>query len=275
MNSEIDEIVEEKGLKTSLDKDAMVKIVSWDDQWVTYDDEQTLAMRTAYARKRCLGGVMVWAISHDTSKGDYSRALGKSANRAFGSRKTVEGEDGSPIITIRENVNQCKWTGCGEPCPNGYALVRRTDPGARENEGMYDQTGCAKGIHSWCCPTDRDTPKCGWYDHNNGKCSNDCPSGMTEIGSNSRYCNNEGYQAACCTQDTDSMELYTALEWSKAPECAAGSCPWVNQHKDQILGESSSGSGGAVCDKNYRDGTPRFPVLSGHQQRKLCYGTRD
>lgn len=45
------------GATVTLDEAAAVKIVTWDtDQWVSYDDTETLAMKVNYANSLCLGG---------------------------------------------------------------------------------------------------------------------------------------------------------------------------------------------------------------------------
>jgi GH18 family chitinase len=77
LNSEIDDIVIEKGLQPVLYKDAAVKVVAWDGQWLAYDDAGTLNIKTYFARNLGIGGVMVWAISHDTAAAKYSKALAK------------------------------------------------------------------------------------------------------------------------------------------------------------------------------------------------------
>ncbi len=41
----------------TLDPVAAVKIVTWDnDQWVSYDDAETMASKINYANQHCLGG---------------------------------------------------------------------------------------------------------------------------------------------------------------------------------------------------------------------------
>lgn len=45
------------GAKVTLDKEAAVEIVTWDDdQWVSWDDAKTLKMKLDYANLHCLGG---------------------------------------------------------------------------------------------------------------------------------------------------------------------------------------------------------------------------
>lgn len=54
--AEINKIIKNGG-KVTFDKEAAVKIVTWDtDQWVSWDDSETLKLKMAYANQRCLGG---------------------------------------------------------------------------------------------------------------------------------------------------------------------------------------------------------------------------
>ena len=54
---EIQKILKRDDAKMSFDEEAAVQIVTWDtDQWVSWDDKQTLKMKVDYANKRCLGG---------------------------------------------------------------------------------------------------------------------------------------------------------------------------------------------------------------------------
>lgn len=54
--AEINSIVK-KGGKVTYDQAAAVKIVTWDtNQWVSWDDAETLKIKQDYANRRCLGG---------------------------------------------------------------------------------------------------------------------------------------------------------------------------------------------------------------------------
>ncbi|KAI6779851.1 putative chitinase [Emericellopsis cladophorae] len=78
--AEISKIID-AGADVTLDETAAVKIVTWDsDQWVSWDDEETLKMKLEYAHQRCLGGTMVWAI--DLDDGTLISSLGKASGRA-------------------------------------------------------------------------------------------------------------------------------------------------------------------------------------------------
>ncbi|OOQ88035.1 hypothetical protein PEBR_14680 [Penicillium brasilianum] len=277
MNKEIDDIVSQKDLKPTLDNTAAVQILTWDDQWVTYDDEKTLQLKIEFAQSECLGGVMVWALTHDTADAKYSESLSTLSGRASNLLQTGAVINGKKYDTHTEKkqYQQCKWTGCGEVCPSGYAMVERGDSGARKGELMLDSAACDGTLHTLCCPTASKIPKCGWYTHNNGKCDPTCPSGMIEVGGNDAYCNNDKYQAACCSMSPDSMYLYGNLEWSEWPACDKGTCPWADSSKSTTLGQSARGSGATTCDM--RHGLPQSskdPPMDW-QERKLCYKEED
>ncbi|KAK2746818.1 hypothetical protein FQN57_002860 [Myotisia sp. PD_48] len=62
---EIVEIIANGGTVRT-DQTAAVNIVTWDtDQWVSWDNADTLKTKLDYANLRCLGGTMVWAIDLD------------------------------------------------------------------------------------------------------------------------------------------------------------------------------------------------------------------
>ncbi|GKT65310.1 chitinase [Colletotrichum tofieldiae] len=77
--AEIHDIVD-KGAKVTFDPAAAVKIATWNsNQWVSWDDAETLKLKIDYANQRCLGGTMVWAI--DLDDGSLIEALGANIKR--------------------------------------------------------------------------------------------------------------------------------------------------------------------------------------------------
>ena len=42
--------------------ESMMKQLTWDDQWIGYDDEETFAKKKEFADSMCFGGTMVWSI---------------------------------------------------------------------------------------------------------------------------------------------------------------------------------------------------------------------
>lgn len=60
LNSEVKDIMSEKKLTSKLDKDTAVKILKFDtNQWLTYNDEETLEMKTDFTKSQYLSGIMV------------------------------------------------------------------------------------------------------------------------------------------------------------------------------------------------------------------------
>jgi hypothetical protein len=113
LGSEITDIIESTGNKPVLDKDAAVKILTYnEDQWVAYDDADTLKMKANFARSQCMGGLMVWAVSHDTPDGSFTKALATAANRKIVALQETSDEDTS--TTTVTQFPQCKWTNCKE-----------------------------------------------------------------------------------------------------------------------------------------------------------------
>ncbi|KNG45018.1 glycoside hydrolase family 18 protein [Stemphylium lycopersici] len=77
--AEINEVIA-NGATVTHDEEAAVKIVTWDsNQWVSFDDTQTLGTKVDFAHQHCLGGTMVWAI--DLDDGTLTKALGKNIKR--------------------------------------------------------------------------------------------------------------------------------------------------------------------------------------------------
>lgn len=273
LNNEIMDIMEDKGLESVLNKEAAARIVHWDDQWVSYDDRETLGMKAEFARTQCLSGVMVWAISHDTPSADFSHSLANVTNRQVTLQRMTEGE--SDYVEEVENHDQCHWSNCGEPCPNNWKMVKRTDEWrTEENEYMQDTTACmGVGMRAYCCPPEK-LPQCGWWSHNNGRCKSGCPSGMVEVGSTCAGCKAEEHQTACCTVDDDSgnalgsMSLYDTCDWAHYPECDEGTCP----DNIDILAESGTGSGEVYCYPGDKLG--KYWPKRQLTERKFCCDTR-
>jgi GH18 family chitinase len=286
LNNEIDQIVADRGLTATFYDDAAVEVLHWDNQWLSYDDAKTLELKVQYARGSCLGGVMVWAISHDTQDGKYSKALGNVTSRTT---KTIPGlflEISSdveiaddPYETKIDSHLQCKWSNCGEFCPAGWQMVMRDDKWAtKENELMLDDTACTSPHdRRLCCPPSETVPTCGWYSFNGGKCKGSCPTGYREVGSNQNGCRH-GYQAACCTMGDSNQKLlnatrlYESCDWAEAPMCRDGICTFAGSPWPTEFVESTTGSGAAVC--NIQDADLDKATIT-IQKRKYCCDTSD
>ncbi|KAL6786532.1 putative class V chitinase [Trichoderma sp. SZMC 28012] len=279
-NSEISDIMQSQNVAPVLYKDAAVKVLTYNtDQWVAFDDEETLGLKLNFAKSKCLGGVMVWAVSHDTENATYSTALGKLAQRSTTSLINIGIDNGVHQYERVQNHPQCKWSNCGEGCPSGWSPIQRSDPDARNGEIMIDDQGCeGQGSHYLCCPVEDGLPTCGWYGFNNGDCSPSCPTDYVEIGSNNMYCrkgahnriNQKSYQAACCSKTVgvgphrvsfESLKLAGQCAWGNYPQCDT-QCSGGNS----LIVASYGGTGGAFC---WSGGTTKF------QNRPYCCNEPD
>jgi GH18 family chitinase len=257
LNSEIMEILETRGVTPTLDKKAGVKIATWENQWVSYDDEETLELKAQYALGLGLGGVMVWAVSHDTHDLRFTNSFFRRAANRNGLTTTTE-SNSTRFVEIHKTIDQCKWTNCGQTCPAGWQPAPRLDKNAKKDELMLDGTGCDGDLHTLCCPEEA-MATCGWYIHTNSFCDYRCPRDFVEVGSTDGGCHS-GYQAACCRVTSNpihawtlsSMELWSQCEWlgdraalKKDPECGL-LCP--SEQKMTVL-RSLEGSGAVTCEE--------------------------
>jgi GH18 family chitinase len=70
--TEIKALIADKALTSQpLDK-AMMKAITWDDQWLACDDEDTIAMKINYANSHCFDGTMAWSVDLDSGIGQSS-----------------------------------------------------------------------------------------------------------------------------------------------------------------------------------------------------------
>lgn len=71
---EIIDIVKKHKLKPYYDKENQVKWIVWNnDQWISYDDEETIEAKVKFASDQGLGGLLIWSVDQDT---DDLSALG-------------------------------------------------------------------------------------------------------------------------------------------------------------------------------------------------------
>jgi chitinase len=59
---EITEIIIQKDLDPLFLEDIMIKQIVWDNQWMGYDDNDTIALKMQWGNENCLGGISIWSI---------------------------------------------------------------------------------------------------------------------------------------------------------------------------------------------------------------------
>ncbi|GIJ91973.1 hypothetical protein Asppvi_010948 [Aspergillus pseudoviridinutans] len=234
------------GAKVELDTDAAVKIVTWGgNQWVSYDDADTLKLKLDYSNKHCLGGTMVWAASTDDAQGSAAAALSKLTGRSIISLAATS--------SSADQVQSCQLGECGKQCPNGLKPAQRSDGKNKGNTGT--NTGCPSGqSRLYCCPPDN-MPTCQWR---GGApfCNGKCHDGEVEVSSSLSGTGSEcwtGHKVLCCTQNAANAAVAECKWYGSAPFCAApfskASCPTGRQS----LTYSNYGAGGEEpCITGYK-----------------------
>ncbi|KAF4552683.1 putative glycosyl hydrolases family 18 protein 1 [Elsinoe fawcettii] len=228
------------GATVTLDKDAAIKQVTWgSDQWVSYDDTETLAMKIDYANKHCLGGTMVWAVSLDT-RGGAAGALSDTTKRQQMSQQ--------PIL-ITDNSRSCFITECQDrpicPFASGFGAVQQING---DRQDVIIGHGCAKGqSRTYCCPTN-DMPTCAWKG-NAPSCGikGKCASGEVEVTYDTGGCST-GHKVLCCGE-TKGNEARSKCIWKgTAPVCRNDNgCP--ADHPKEVA-SSPLGDNQKPCDFN-------------------------
>jgi chitinase len=66
---EIEEIIASRSLVPQLLSASMMKQITWGDQWIGYDDHETIALKTAWADGLCFGGTMLWSVDFNSGVG--------------------------------------------------------------------------------------------------------------------------------------------------------------------------------------------------------------
>ncbi|KAF2683891.1 glycoside hydrolase family 18 protein [Lentithecium fluviatile CBS 122367] len=69
-NCELKRLIQSGFAKTGMiTGGAGAKMAYWDNQWVSYDDDETIAMKKDLANDRCMGGTAIWAIDYECAEG--------------------------------------------------------------------------------------------------------------------------------------------------------------------------------------------------------------
>ncbi|KAK4446124.1 hypothetical protein QBC34DRAFT_497070 [Podospora aff. communis PSN243] len=166
---EVQDLIAEKGLEPRLLQGSMMKELVWDDQWIGYDDEETVAMKKAFANKLGFGGTMAWSVDF------YTGESGSAPVSTDGSCGPANGG------TVREGsgFGDCcsvnGWCGstpahCGSGCQSGKCIQ-----GAITTDGS-----CGAGANHAICagwPAGECCSPAGWCGGTPDHCGVGCQSG--------------------------------------------------------------------------------------------------
>lgn len=59
---DINDIITQKKLSPKLNTSSMFKQITFDDQWIAYDDAETVALKKGFGNDFCYGGTMQWTV---------------------------------------------------------------------------------------------------------------------------------------------------------------------------------------------------------------------
>lgn len=193
---EIFDIIDEKKLTPVHDKKAGVKWIHWDnDQWVSYDDDETLMQKREFAASRCLGGMMIWALDQI----DQDSSIG-------GSLSAEEMEEAEAMFQDEAAKGVCYTTMCDEKCRTGdhEAAQVRGQPGA-----LSTMARCPKDqVRRVCCSKGTTMGSCKWRGFRGIglSCTGGCGDSETEITTNTNHRTKDedqtctgGTQSYCCS----------------------------------------------------------------------------
>ncbi|KAF2737441.1 hypothetical protein EJ04DRAFT_430966, partial [Polyplosphaeria fusca] len=195
---EITEIVEAHKLTPIYDRDNAVKYITWDnDQWVSYDDEETFKQKIDLANDLGLGGLLIWAIDLDTL--DLKALKGVIAPKSL---NVFAVEADSSSYWRNATAESCYQSDCDQICKPGFISIA--------------DVGCGKRSRHVCCPVSSapNPGECVWRG-SAPACNGQCHAGeltMTmDKNGGGHYCIS-GHKMLCCkVADTISSACY----WKK------------------------------------------------------------
>ncbi|GKT97446.1 hypothetical protein Ct61P_15296 [Colletotrichum tofieldiae] len=118
---EIVDVIEQHKLKPYYDEEHQVKYIVWNqNQWISYDDEETIAAKIEFANSQGLGGLIIWSVDQDTDDLSALAAVVGPQTFALALKSTV-GEDAAYWQDM--GAQDCYVTGCGGECKTGFKEI--------------------------------------------------------------------------------------------------------------------------------------------------------
>jgi chitinase len=141
--AEIMDIKDKYDLSPVYDQEHGVKYLTFEgDQWVSYDDLDTIQQKVEFANSKGLGGLLIWALDLDTPQLDALSAV--IWPETLGFRAGDKGADNWEDI----GEGFCYSTDCGvNHCKTGY--VKMQDFWCGDNNYPFNNPD---GKQSLCCP---------------------------------------------------------------------------------------------------------------------------
>ncbi|EFQ96937.1 killer toxin alpha/beta [Nannizzia gypsea CBS 118893] len=223
--AEIKAIIASGAATQYLDSEAAVRWMTWDNnQWVSYDDGATTLQKIQAANSLCLGGIMIWALDQDNSKGSaMNDLLGIGEANGVSEAAAREYKEQLNNATLQSAIaSSCYWTLCDEGCNDGYFDVTEAKG---QVTNVQKRPICSNGqLQTLCCAPGTTVGKCEWEGFRGVglPCTPVCsdPEAAIVARNSNSYTNNEfdqlmdltctgGYQAFCCSGFVPSSKTNT------------------------------------------------------------------
>ncbi|KAK5011402.1 hypothetical protein LTR28_003418 [Elasticomyces elasticus] len=213
------------GITPTWDKTAAVKYFTFStDQWVSYDDADTLKQKVDWANSVGLSGVLIWASDLDDDK--YTAHAGLVGRSVYSNNilQTTKKTLSAPQAVIQDiagsNGQNCfaytgkcvaldDFTAMATACGRGFTVVGWDDAGCGTkkcscNTGWAPVTqksgNCFFGSQQFCCKTPVQFTNCQWRGGSGGQeCANaDCNSDEVEVDRDQFGDSKIGGCSSCC-----------------------------------------------------------------------------
>jgi len=191
---EIQHIIQQRRIKPVHDRVAAVKWITWDrDQWVSYDDAETIQQKIDFANAEGLSGLLIWAIDQDTADLEALRGIlgPQGLNKFVAMSQTTSWWDDAAIP-------DCYVTDCGGTCRPGFVRITQQPCGNAKPVTRHSD----KPDSQLCCPLTAapDPSTCRWRG-GWGSCNGRCHEGEVTLQTNKWgdgwYCE-DGVKVYCC-----------------------------------------------------------------------------
>ncbi|KAF9480694.1 hypothetical protein BDN70DRAFT_992496 [Pholiota conissans] len=233
-------ILQTSSAQVVFDEVAAVKYVVWDsNQWVSYDDQDSFALKMNYANDHCIGGTMIWSVDQDDTSYTAMKDLYPGITALAGG--TVESGD-------QCTVSPCGATSCG--------LGQVAIASVTTNPALPGQACPLNNRALLCCPAGNAPTDCTWRG-GDVLCSPSCNAGEAVLATDPAGDGNMcllGQQALCCKTNLEQLN-FNCLFF----ECtsSAPTCPGPNSNPVLITvgtrGQGSSQIDASCTADNFQD----------------------
>ncbi|RDW92951.1 uncharacterized protein DSM5745_00273 [Aspergillus mulundensis] len=197
--AEIMDIIHENNLDPVHDELNAVKYITWNqDQWVSFDDQDTIQAKIEFANSKGLGGLLIWAVDLDTPQLNalagviYPKKLGFRGEKAKGADNWEELSEG-----------ECYASECSKnpTCKEGF--IKADTFWCGDDDWPLNRPDGEQAI---CCPVSSvpDVSKCTWHGGDDGGefCNGQCHDGEVAVvsskwGDHGSWCI-DGRKFFCC-----------------------------------------------------------------------------